>query len=375
VSSTPTIAPSPTAPSAPFAYVIEAGDTLSGLSLEFDVPLSDLLAVNNLTEAAVLWVGQQIIIPIGGAAPDLFAPFTIEGLRARTYDAGPIEIVETLQVTEVFTRYRVAYPGDGLRLSAMLNVPKGSGAPGEMFPVIILNHGYVDPKQFPTGSYIRAEADYLARRGYLTLSPDYRGHADSEGNGEDAGPGVRGMNTFRVGYAVDVLNLLNAIPSLPQADPSRIGMWGHSMGGGITLEILTVDRGAKVKAAVLYGAMSGDEAANLRHIDKLWQPGIFDRVAAVFGTPEDRPDDYARISALTYVGDIAVPVSIHHGTLDDQVPLAWSQDLARRLQDAAKPVEYFEYEGSGHSLRDAAWNTFMERVTIFFDQNVKGANN
>jgi dipeptidyl aminopeptidase/acylaminoacyl peptidase len=310
--------------------------------------------------------------PAPSPTPDPFAPFTIEGLRARQYDSGPIEIVQTLQVTDVFTRYRVAYPSDGLRVSAMLNVPKGSRSPGEKFPVIILNHGYVDPAAFPTGSYIRAEADYLARRGYLTLSPDYRGHAGSQGDTESSGPNVRGENTFRVGYAVDVLNLVNAVSTLRQADPSRIGMWGHSMGGGITLKVLTVDRGAKIKAAVLYGAMSGDEAANLRHIDEMWRRGIFLQMTSIFGTPEDRPADYARISPITYLADIAAPVSIHHGTADNQVPPAWSKDLAQRLREAGKPVDYFEYTGAGHSFRDAAWVTFMQRVTAFFDRYVKG---
>jgi len=306
------------------------------------------------------------------AIPDPFAPFTIEELRLRSYDSGPTEIIETLEQNAAFTRYAIVYPSDGLRVTAMLNVPKGSGAPDEKFPVIILNHGYVDPARFATGSYIHAEADYLARNGYLTLSPDYRGHAGSEGDSEAAGPNVRGENTFRVAYAVDVLNLLNAIPTLPQADPNRIGMWGHSMGGGITLKVLTVDRGARVKAAVLYGAMSGDEAANLRHIDAMWRPGIYDEVTAVYGTPDERPADYARISALTYVADIAAPVNIHHGALDNQVPPAWSSDLSQRLADAGKPVEYFAYDGAGHSLSGAAWITFMQRVTALFDQYVKG---
>ena len=312
--------------------------------------------------------------PAPTATPDPFAPFTIERLRERAYDAGPIEIVETLEDNAAFRRYAVAYPSDGLRVTTMMNVPKGSGAPGETFPVIILNHGYVDPRSFPTGSYIRAEADYLARLGYLTLSPDYRGHAGGEGDSEAEGASVRGFNTFRVAYAVDVLNLLNAVPSIPQADPTRIGMWGHSMGGGITLKVLTVDRGESVDAAVLYGAMSGDEAANLRHIDRMWRPGLYDLVTSTFGAPEDRSEDYARLSPLTYVADVAVPVSIHHGALDAQVPPAWSQDLAQRLADAGKPVEYFEYAGAGHSLRGDDWSAFMQRIAAFFDQYVKSVN-
>ncbi len=308
------------------------------------------------------------------AIPDPFAPFTVEALRLRSYNGGPTEIVETLEQNAAFTRYAIVYPSDGLRVTAMLNVPKGSGAPDEKFPVIILNHGYVDPGRFPTGSYIRAEADYLARSGYLTLSPDYRGHAGSEGDSEAAGPNLRGENTFRVVYAVDVLNLLHAVPGIPQADPERIGMWGHSMGGGLTLKVLAVDRGGRVDAAVLYGAMSGDEAANLRHIDAMWRPGIYEQVTAIYGTPNDRPDDYARLSALTYLADIAAPISIHHGTLDNQVPPAWSSDLARQFTDAGKPFEYFEYDGVGHSFSGSTWTAFMQRVTEFFDRYVKGIN-
>jgi len=53
-------------PSGPFAYTIQAGDTLGSLSLDFDVPLSDLLAANGLTEDAILSIGQTITIPLGG---------------------------------------------------------------------------------------------------------------------------------------------------------------------------------------------------------------------------------------------------------------------------------------------------------------------
>jgi dienelactone hydrolase len=67
-----------------------------------------------------------------------------------------------------------------------------------------------------------------------------------------------GPSLFHTGLVVDVVNLMNAIPSIPQADPSRIGMWGHSMGGGITTKILTID--PRVKAAVLYAPNSADDA-------------------------------------------------------------------------------------------------------------------
>ncbi len=62
--------PAPTSspmPSGPLVYIIQTGDTLGGLALEFDVPLENLLAANNLTEDSILSVGQEIVIPVGGS--------------------------------------------------------------------------------------------------------------------------------------------------------------------------------------------------------------------------------------------------------------------------------------------------------------------
>lgn len=62
----PTLAPA-TAPSGPFTYTIQSGDTLGSLALRFDVSLEDLLAANDLAEDAILSIGQEIIIPVGGS--------------------------------------------------------------------------------------------------------------------------------------------------------------------------------------------------------------------------------------------------------------------------------------------------------------------
>ena len=84
-------------------------------------------------------------------------------------------------------------------------------------------------------------------------------------------PSDSGPENYRVGQAVDVLNLIGLVQKqggqagpLAKADPERIGLWGHSMGGGISQRVLTVSD--DVDAAVLYGAMSGDEALNHKRI-------------------------------------------------------------------------------------------------------------
>jgi len=84
---TPTITPTP---AGPFQYVIQSGDTLGSLSLEFGVPLEDLLTANDLTEDAVLSVGQEITIPVGG----LTTPTPTPTPEAATVEAsGPPNVI------------------------------------------------------------------------------------------------------------------------------------------------------------------------------------------------------------------------------------------------------------------------------------------
>jgi len=61
----PARAPTST-PSRPFTYAIQPGDTLGDLAVRYDVSVDDLLAANDLSEDAILSVGQEIIIPASG---------------------------------------------------------------------------------------------------------------------------------------------------------------------------------------------------------------------------------------------------------------------------------------------------------------------
>jgi uncharacterized protein len=158
--------------------------------------------------------------PIVTPIPFLMYPYTIQGLREREYQSGSITILSTLMVADVYTSYLISYPSDGLTITGVMKIPAGVGP----FPVILMNHGYFNRGAFNSGDGTDRASDYLARRGYLTLASDYRSWGRSD----------IGYSFFHTGLVADVINLMNAIPSIPQADANRIGMWGHSMGGGIT---------------------------------------------------------------------------------------------------------------------------------------------
>ncbi len=298
--------------------------------------------------------------------PDPYAGLTIADLAARSYGAGwpdqpgqpGLQAQETMAVNNYFTRTLISYPSDGLAIYGFMDQPRKGNGP---FPVVIAVHGYIDPSIYDTLDYTTRYADALARAGFLVLHPNLRGYPPSDD----------GYNLFRVGMAVDVLNLIALVRNeagkpglLAQADPNAIGVWGHSMGGGIVTRVITVDPG--VRAAVLYGAMSGDEQKNFERIFTYFSPGT--RGQEELEVP---PEALLSISPIYFLDRIQAAVSINHGKQDPDVPLAWSLDLCERLKALDKPVECYNYAGQGHTFHGDGDVLFIQRTIDFFNRTLR----
>jgi len=287
---------------------------------------------------------------------DPYEVYTVEHLLNRSYGGGELRIRQTLQGSTGFTRELVDYPSDGLSIVGFMDVPAGSGP----YPVVIALHGYIDPGIYTTLDYTSDYADALALAGFLVLHPNLRGYPPSDD----------GDNLFRVGMAIDVLNLIALVQSqggqpgpLEKADPQMIGLWGHSMGGGIVIRVLTVSDA--VRAAVLYAPMSGDERQNFEAINA-WSEG--QRGQAELAVPEAELPGISPINALDRIGAV---VSIHHGKADTLIPPAWSLDLCSRLVDLGKDVSCFLYDNEPHTFYGYGNLLFKQRVEDFFSQTLK----
>ena len=92
--------------------------------------------------------------------------------------------------------------------------------------------------------------------------PDYRGHDRSEGRAVGA--------YFSPAYTVDVLNAVASLKALDGADPERIGMWGHSMGGGITLRAMVV--AGEIKAGVIWAGVVAPYSDLFERFEKVPEP-------------------------------------------------------------------------------------------------------
>src|SRR5215216_1868942 len=320
---------------------------------------------------------------------ELISPYTIDGLRQHDFQSGKLHIRSTLEdENQFYTSYLIDYPSDGLTITGVMQIPVGEGP----FPVILMNHGFFSRRVYHSGDGTDRASPYLAEHGYITIASDYRSWGESD----------MGTSFFYSGLVIDVINLIKAIPSIPEADPSRIGMWGHSMGGAVTMKVLTIlgdqDENAKtrIKAAVLYSPVSADDA----DIIKRWGMGCFGDIAEgeqIIGCnssdiiPIDLPrnlqdayrfaasdgDTLKEISPYYHLDLITIPIQIHYGTEDGKfisgTPPQWSVKLTQGLRDAGKAVELLQYEGEGHSFIGQPWFDFMGRTLRFFDKYVKNA--
>src|SRR5450759_306575 len=162
---------------------------------------------------------------------------SIDALRARPYGGGAIKITRVLSDGQTYKQVLIEYASDGLRITGMMNIPHGIGS----FPVVVLDHGYFPPAQYKSGDGTNPSADVFARNGYLTIAADYRCYGGAQ----------CGSNPFDIGYAIDGLSLIADSPSLSYPDTTHVGIWGHSMGRGVTMRVLAINQ--TIKVGSLYG--------------------------------------------------------------------------------------------------------------------------
>ena len=288
-------------------------------------------------------------------------PLMIEVMRQQPYPGSEIVIEEELDPGSNYDRYIASYQSEGLE----------SG-----WPIVVFNHGYIPPDQYRTTERYVAYVDAFARNGYIVFRSDYRGHGNSEGEatGSYSTPD----------YTVDVLNAVAAVKGYPDADPDRVGMWGHSMGGSITLRAMVVTE--DIKAGVIWAGVVAPypdllERWRRRYADRPTptpNPGGTTRrrwteELLAYGTFEENPAFWAAIDPIFYLDELSGPIQLHHGTADESVPAEFSEDLYTRLQEAGKTAELYLYTNDNHNISNS-FGTAMQRSVQFFDQHVKGTN-
>ena len=194
--------------------------------------------------------------------------------------------------------------------------------------------------------------EYLAQQGYVVLTPDYRG---SSGYSRDWATGVSrdlgGGETQDVNAGADYLKTLSYV------DPDRIGIWGLSYGGFMTLQSMLTD-------PTLFRC--GIDVAGVGDWET-WTTGgmILGRLGE---TPVTDPELYDRSAPVKHLDKLARPLLVLQGTNDANVPLWESLKVIDQLEKLGKPFDMAIYPGEIHFFRRAfvlrdAW----KRSETFFN--------
>lgn len=286
---------------------------------------------------------------------------SLQALSQKIFDGRDLKLERVLDENSAYTRHYITYKSGELKISGIMNVPKGTGP----FPMAILNHGHIDTNVYTNGRGLKREQDYLARRGFVVLHADYRNHAESD---DDPNEELK----LRLGYTEDVINAIYAVKNakLDFIDTGNIFMLGHSMGGGIAIQIM-VTQPELIDAYVLFAPVSAD----FRDTFDRWftrRPEMAEKIISQYGSPKDSPEFWSGLNALQYLNNVSAPVMIHHGTEDRDVPLAWSETLANELKKKKKDITLHIYKNEPHEFINA-WPLVMRRTVEFFESNKKNS--
>ena len=234
---------------------------------------------------------------------------------------------------------------DGTRLHYRFTPPVQTGMPQ---PAIVYVYGG------PGAQKVRNQwppllLQLFAQNGIGVFELDNRGSAN---RGRDfEAPLYRRMGTVEV---ADQLLGLDVLRSLRGVDPERIGVFGHSYGGYMTLMCLC-QAPNRFKAGVAVAPVCD------------WQLYDSHYTERYMGMPEENSDGYEHGNVLTHLSNLQDPLLLMHGMADDNVLFTHSTMIMGALQALNKPFELMTYPGAKHSMQEAHVSTHrFELILDFF---------
>jgi dipeptidyl-peptidase-4 len=243
---------------------------------------------------------------------------------------------------------------DGVQLNASIIKPPDFH-PQKKYPVLVYTYGGPHAQVVRNGW---GGANFLwhqlmAQKGYIIFSLDNRG---SGGRGHAFETPLH----FRMGAQElsDQRDGVQYLKALPYVDSNRIGVWGWSYGGHMTLHAM-FETGDDFKVG-----FAGGPVTDWRYYDSIY-------TERYLGLPQKNEKGYQDSSPVKYASQLKGKLLIAHGTGDDNVHFANTLAVINDLIEAGKYVEVLAFPGRGHGVSDPpARRVLMQRVTQFFLDNL-----
>ncbi len=224
---------------------------------------------------------------------------------------------------------------DGTRLHGWF-IPAANGPPVDRAATILHVHGNAGNIE----SHVWF-TEFLPAAGFNLFIFDFRGYGRSEGTARQRGPLI-----------ADTIAAVDTLLARPDVDPARLGLFAHSLGGAIGLNVMA--ERPELRCALVMSAFSSwrDIAADAVGGDP---PGPISRLMARLLIKDDHRADVA-------IAGIDRPILIIHGTDDRIVPASHG----RRLAAAGPTAQLIEIDGGDHNDMRSTHPQVDDLVIDFF---------
>jgi dipeptidyl-peptidase-4 len=243
---------------------------------------------------------------------------------------------------------------DGVSLNCSMIKPPNFD-PSKKYPVLVYTYGGPHAQVVVNGwggsNFLWHQL--MAQKGYIIFSLDNRGSAGRGHVFEEPVHyhlGAQELSDQRDGVAW--------LQQQPFVDGTRIGIWGWSYGGHMTLQAMFNAPG------VFKAGFAGGPVTNWRYYDTIY-------TERYMGLIPQREESYKESSPITNAAELQGKLLIAHGTGDDYVHYSNTLAVINALIDAGKFAEVMAFPGRGHGVSDPpARRVLMNRVTKFFLDNL-----
>jgi dipeptidyl-peptidase-4 len=242
---------------------------------------------------------------------------------------------------------------DGVVLYGRLIKPAGFIA-GKKYPIIVFIYGGPQAGQAVANAWPGLHWDQvLAHRGFVIWQLDNRG---TWGRGHRWESVI--FHNMGVHELEDQKEGIRYLQSLGFADTSRMGIYGWSYGGYMTLYTLTHAPG------LFRAGIAGAPVTHWRNYDTIY-------TERYMGMPEENASGYESASALTHAADLKDKLLIIHNLEDDNVHFQNAVQFMDALEQADKPFELMLYPQKQHGVEGALRKHLYGTMVEFFEKNVK----
>ena len=252
------------------------------------------------------------------------------------------------------SEFRQVDIGDGIRLNAWLIKPPNFDSTSH-YPVLFAVYGGPGSQTVTDGwggqNYLWYQM--LAQRGYIVASVDNRG------------TGARGRAWRKIIYRQmgvvethDQAAAARVIGRLPYVDSTRIGIWGWSYGGFMSLNVIT-------QAPDVYRmAIAVAPVTHWKYYDTIY-------TERYNGLPQDNAAGYDKGSPLTYAKNLRGRLLIVHGSGDDNVHFQNTEMMVNALVAANRPFSLMVYPNRTHSISGGTTRQHLYTLlTKFVEENL-----